>query len=295
MTPVAEMTAPPPAASAEPDSMEVLDILAKHENSCGELIAILEEIQARFGYLPEEALRIVSRETGASLVDVYGIATFYRLFSLKPRGKHLVCACLGTACHVRGAAGIVDELKHQLGVQPGETTPDGEFSLETANCLGACALGPIVVIDGRYFSKVRKRKVRELLDAAKKGFCAAPAEGQGRLFPVQVSCPHCNHSLMDPSYMLDNQPSIRVAALANGHTGRLRLSSLFGSYRIASDWDIPRRIVTRLFCPHCHEELCNGDPCPMCEAPAVPLIVEGGGTLDFCSRRGCGWHQLNLI
>jgi NADH-quinone oxidoreductase subunit E len=295
MSLVAEITDTPPAVDIEPDCKEVLEILAKHGNSRGELIAILEEIQARWGYLPEEALRTVSRETGVSLVDVYGIATFYRLFSLKPRGKHLVCACLGTACHVRGAAGIVDELQKQLGVAPGETTPDGEFSLETANCLGACALGPIVVIDGRYFSKVRKRKVRELLDAAKKGFCAAPADGQGRLFPVMVACPHCNHSLMDPSCMIDNQPSIRVSALADGHNGRLRLSSLFGSYRIAADWDIPRRIVTRLFCPYCHEELCNGDPCPLCEAPVVPLIVEGGGTLDFCSRRGCGWHQLNLI
>ncbi len=127
------------------------------------LIGILGEIQGRYGYLPEMALRAVAETTGRSLVDVYGVATFYRAFSLRPRGKHLISVCLGTACHVRGAPVTLGEFERQLGVRAGETTEDGEFTLETVNCLGACALGPIVVVDGRYFSNVRTPKAREIL------------------------------------------------------------------------------------------------------------------------------------
>ena len=270
-------------------------ILAKHRGERAEMIAVLEDIQARFGYLPEKALRMVSEQTGRSLVDIYGIATYYRLFSLKPRGEHIICACTGTACHVRGAADVVDEFQKQLGVASGETTSDGQFTLETVNCLGACALGPIVVIDGRYFSKVRRRKVRELLDQARDGFGALPSEQDGMLFPVRVHCPHCNRSLMDPGVVLDSQPTIRLSALTDGHLGRLRLSSIFGSNLISAEWEIPQRSVVRVFCPHCNEEMLDGTPCPLCDAPLVSLLVGGGGTVQFCSRRGCGWHQLDLI
>lgn len=138
--------------TVELDAAEIAAMLDKHKDGGG-LIAVLEDIQERYGYLPENMLRLVSKQSGRSLVDVYGVATFYRSFSLKPRGKHLVCACLGTACHVRGASRTVEELERQLGIKAGETTPDGQFTLETVNCLGACALGPVVVIDGHYFSK----------------------------------------------------------------------------------------------------------------------------------------------
>ena len=111
-------------AEEEVDLKDILRILENHNEDRGGLIAILEEIQAEYGYLPEKSLRIASEKTGRSLVDVYSVATFYRSFSLKPRGKHLVCACLGTACHVRGAPRIVEELETQLGVQAGETTED---------------------------------------------------------------------------------------------------------------------------------------------------------------------------
>lgn len=114
-------------------------ILEKYQNGHGGLISILEEIQAVYSYLPREALEEVARQTGRSLVDIYGVATFYTAFSLEPRGKHLVSACLGTACHVRGGPAVAQELERQLGIKAGETTPDREFSLETVNCLGACA------------------------------------------------------------------------------------------------------------------------------------------------------------
>lgn len=124
------------------------------------LISILEDIQAEYSYLPEEALRIVAQKTSRSLVDIYGVATFYKAFSLKPRGKHLISVCLGTACHVRGGQAIASEFQRQLGIKPGETTPDHLITLETVNCLGACALGPIVVVDGHYFSNVSQNRVK---------------------------------------------------------------------------------------------------------------------------------------
>lgn len=148
---------------AQVDERKILVIVERHNADCGGLMAILEEIQESYGYLPEAALRVVAHATQRSLVDVYGVATFYHSFSLEPRGRHLVCACQGTACHVRGAAMIVKELERQLGIKAGQTTPDGEFTLETANCLGACALGPIVVVDGTYHSKVDVAAVKDIL------------------------------------------------------------------------------------------------------------------------------------
>jgi NADH-quinone oxidoreductase subunit E len=156
------------------DSKDILRILDKHNDDRGGLITILEEIQAEHGYLSEKALRIVSDKTGRSLVDIYGVATFYRSFSLKPRGKHLICACLGTACHVRGAPRVVEEFERQLGIEAGQTTADKVFTLETVNCLGACALGPIVVVDNHYFSNVDTAKVKHILEKVRAGL--SPAE-----------------------------------------------------------------------------------------------------------------------
>jgi len=155
------------AATSETDAGTVLGIVAKHEGAHGALIAALEDVQATYGYLPEAALRLVAERMDTSLVDVYGVATFYRAFTLKPRGRHVISCCLGTACHVRGAAGVVEEFQRQLGVEPGETTEDGEFTLETVNCLGACALGPIVMVDGEYFSKVATTGVSDIIEAAR--------------------------------------------------------------------------------------------------------------------------------
>ena len=156
-------------SEADGDSQDILGILEKHDGGGHGLIAILEEIQAKHGYLSEKALRTLGDRTGHSLVDIYGVATFYRSFSLQPRGKHLISAGLGTACHVRAAPRIVEELERQLGIKAGETTPDKEFTLETVNCLGACALGPVVVVDGRYFSHVDTAAVKRILEAARAG------------------------------------------------------------------------------------------------------------------------------
>ena len=282
-------------ACEDVDVTNILRILEKHNEDRGGLIAILEEIQGEYGYLPEEALRIVSDRSRRSLVDVYGVATFYRSFSLKPRGKHLVCACLGTACHVRGAPRIVEELKQQLRIKPGETTPDKEFTLETVNCLGACALGPVVVIDGHYFSKVRKSRIGQLLDEARKGFDGAEIGKDKRIFPISVSCPHCNRSFMDETSAIDGYPSIRVNISYNNEEGWLRLSCLYGSYNTVAELDIPDNTVVKFHCPHCGVEMPCTSRCSMCVAPMVPMLVHGGGVVRICSRRGCKNHMLDVV
>jgi NADH-quinone oxidoreductase subunit E len=128
------------------------------------LIPILQDLQSDLNWLPEEVLRAVADKLGVPLMDVYGAASFYRTFSLKPRGKHIITVCVGTACHVRGGQRIVDEIGRMLDLAPGETTPDRNFTLETVNCLGCCAIGPIVVVDGEYYGEMTTRKVGSVLE-----------------------------------------------------------------------------------------------------------------------------------
>jgi NADH-quinone oxidoreductase subunit E len=127
------------------------------------LISVLEEIQAKYRYLPREAMILVGERLGLPLSQVYSVATFYNAFSLQRRGRHGVCVCVGTACHVRGAQPVLNRLEETLHIKPGETTPDWNYSLETVNCLGACALGPIVVVDGKYSGQMHAKKVDDLL------------------------------------------------------------------------------------------------------------------------------------
>jgi len=272
----------------------VSGIIQKHKDSRGGLVAILQDIQARCGYLPSDALRRVAEETGRPLVDIYGVATFYRSFSLEPRGKHVCSVCLGTACHVRGGPVIAEEFGRQLKIRPGQTTADREFTLETVNCLGACALGPIVVADGHYFSNVSPVKVREIVDETRAGLDKVEIKTDQRVFPVEVSCPRCNHSLMDPEHLVDGYPSIRVTRSFGNQHGWLRLSCLYGSYTVESAYEVPEHAVVDFFCPHCHAHFVGGSSCPECGAPMVPMIVRGGGIVQICSRRGCRGHILDL-
>ncbi len=275
-------------------STSVSGILEKYKDGHGSLISILEEVQALYSYLPQDVLEYVAAETGRSLVDVYGVATFYRAFTLQPRGKHLITVCLGTACHVRGGPTIAHELQAMLGIKAGETTADKEFTLEIVNCLGACALGPVVVVDGHYFPKVTTSKLKGILDNARKGLEILEIEGDQRVFPVEVSCSRCNHSLMDPEFKIDGCPGIRVTiSFGNKHCW-LVMSSLYGSYKVESLYPIPEDTIVSIFCPHCHAQLIGGSKCSLCQAPMVPMIVKGGGIVQICSRRGCKGHMLDL-
>jgi len=272
---------------------QIQNIIQRHTGR-GSLIATLKEIQDIYSYLSEEALRLVADKTGRSLVEIYGVATFYKLFSLKPRGKHLVLSCSGTACHVRGGPTIAGEIEKQLQIKAGETTPDQEITFEKVNCLGACALGPIVVVDGHYFSNVTRPMVKDILYRTRVGLDRVDVTTDERIFPVEVSCPRCNHSLMDKSYRIDGYPSIRVTISSGGNHGWLRLSCLYGSFAVDCEFKVPAEAVVNFFCPHCHAELVGSSPCDRCAAPLVPMLVRGGGMVQICSRRGCRGHILDL-
>ena len=138
-------------------------IVSRYGSNRDSLISILQDIQSEYHYLPENVLRAVASQLGLPLIQVYGVATFFKAFSLEPRGQHIVSVCLGTACHVRGAPAVLDEVKRQLGIAPSETTEDMRFSLETVNCLGACAVGPIIVVDGKYHGQMRSGKIKKVL------------------------------------------------------------------------------------------------------------------------------------
>ena len=138
-------------------------ILKKYDHKKSSLIPILQDIQTINRWLPQETLKYVSEKMDISLMDVYSLVTFYKSFSLKPRGKHIVTVCSGTACHVRGGPKVLLEVENQLGITVGETTPDKNFTLETVRCLGACALGPLMVIDGKYYGQMNPKKVASTL------------------------------------------------------------------------------------------------------------------------------------
>lgn len=147
---------------------KVKSLAEKYNNQKNALICLLQDIQAEFNYLPQNALRLVSDTLGIPLIDIIGVATFYRAFSLEPRGEHTVTVCLGTACHVRGGQKILEEFEKKLGLEPGQTTEDKQFTLETVACLGCCAIGPVVVVDGEYNAQTSIRNVESILKKYRK-------------------------------------------------------------------------------------------------------------------------------
>jgi NADH:ubiquinone oxidoreductase subunit E len=150
------------------DTKDISTIIKKYNNKKSAMLAVLQDIQTKYNWLPPKALELVAVELCVPLIDVYSVATFYRAFSLTPRGKHICTVCLGTACHVRGAPIVLDRIENQLGVTPGKTTKDDNFTLETVNCLGACALAPIVVVDGEYYGQTTSQKVGGILGKYQK-------------------------------------------------------------------------------------------------------------------------------
>lgn len=277
------------------DERTIQRLIDENAQAPAALVAILQAIQRQHGYLPAEALKQVSRSTGRALADVYGVATFYRAFSLKPRGKHVVSACLGTACHVRGAATVVGELERQLGVGAGGTTADRQFSLETVNCLGACALGPVVVIDGHYVSKVNKGKVGQLLEDARAGRLGGAQGGPAAALALVVHCSRCRASLMDEEHPLDDLPAIHLGMKGQAGTGWWRASSLYGSKLRATDSADPEGAILNIYCPHCGEDLADGWRCFACRAPMISMAVGERAHLRLCRRLGCHGHMLDVV
>jgi NADH:ubiquinone oxidoreductase subunit E len=125
---------------------------------------VLQDVQKNYGYISQEAMQTVSQGLGVPIMEVYRVASFYKAFRLKPSGKNVLTMCTGTACHVRGSRLLLDQATGQLGVKPGEVTSDGLFSVEHVNCLGACALGPIVTENGSYYHHMTPGKLRKLIE-----------------------------------------------------------------------------------------------------------------------------------
>ena len=146
----------------QPQTLE--QILEGRRSQPNQLIEVLQDVQKNYGYISQETMRTVSQNLGVPLIEVYRVASFYKAFRLKPSGKHVLTFCTGTACHVRNATILLDQATSHLGVQLGEITPDGLFSIEHVNCLGACALGPIVVESGAYHPHMTPAKVRKLIE-----------------------------------------------------------------------------------------------------------------------------------
>jgi NADH:ubiquinone oxidoreductase subunit E len=147
-------------------------IIASYQARPTSLIMVLQDVQQEFSYLPQAALRRISVRMDLALSQIYGVATFYKAFSLEPRGKHVVSVCTGTACHVRNSQSILEKLERDLRVARGQTSADGEVTLETVNCVGACALGPVVMVDGKHYGHLTVGEVGKLVEVIRECPCS---------------------------------------------------------------------------------------------------------------------------
>ena len=143
---------------------EIEEIVRKYENQPTPLMMILSEVQTKFGYIPMEAQELISELTGIPVAEIYGVVTFYSFFSLNPKGKYVIGVCLGTACYVKGSKLIIDKFAQNLGIEPGQTTEDGLFTLDALRCIGACALAPAVRINDRVYPQMKVTDVDRILE-----------------------------------------------------------------------------------------------------------------------------------
>ncbi|MBQ7522460.1 MAG: NAD(P)H-dependent oxidoreductase subunit E [Clostridia bacterium] len=147
---------------------QINEICDRHINDKTPLMMILSDIQKEYGYVPIDVQEIVSERTGISVAEIYGVVTFYSFFSLKPKGKYIIGFCLGTACYVKGAQRVIDEFCEILGIEPGETTEDGMFTIDALRCIGACGIAPAVSINGTVYPKVQVNQVHSIIDEYRK-------------------------------------------------------------------------------------------------------------------------------
>jgi NADH-quinone oxidoreductase subunit E len=150
-----------------PEEAEVRRVVRKYGGRKRAVIQILQDLQEKLRWLAPATLEATARELGVPLAHVFSVATFYRSFSLAPRGRHICTVCMGTACHVRGGATILEHFERKLGLRAGETSADGDYTLERVNCLGACALAPLAVVDGKYYGQMTEAKADKVLASLK--------------------------------------------------------------------------------------------------------------------------------
>jgi len=152
------------ASELTKDEIITIDsIIKSNGESPGQLVKILQDIQSHLGYVPVEGQRLIADRLDVPVSKVYGIVSFYNFFRLFPPGKHSVTLCMGTACYVRGAKSVLDEIEKKYVVKPGQTTTDRRFSLEVIRCLGCCAIGPVITVDGKVYGRMKPAKVKEIL------------------------------------------------------------------------------------------------------------------------------------
>lgn len=157
---------------SEAAARQISEICDRHAGAKTPLIMILSDIQNEYGYVPLEAQELVSEKTGIPVAEIYGVVTFYSFFSLQPNGRHVIGCCLGTACYVKGAQGVIDKFSELLGIAPGQTTPDGMFTLDALRCIGACAAAPAVTIDGKIYARVTPDDVEGIIAEYRNGGAA---------------------------------------------------------------------------------------------------------------------------
>ncbi|MCR5737519.1 MAG: NAD(P)H-dependent oxidoreductase subunit E [Eubacterium sp.] len=147
---------------------KIEEICDRYTNEKTPLMMILSDIQNEYGYIPLEVQEIVSKKTGISVAEIYGVVTFYSFFSLTPKGKYVIGCCLGTACYVKGAQRVIDKFSEILNIGPGETTEDGLFTLDALRCIGACGIAPAVTINGKVYPKMEVSQVEEVIDSYRR-------------------------------------------------------------------------------------------------------------------------------
>jgi len=150
-------------AGTKEQEQKLKEAIALHKDQDGALMPVIQAAQHIYGYMPEEVQRMVAEGMGVSLAEVYGIVTFYSQFSLTPKGKYRISICMGTACYVVGAGDVLDKFEKELGIKDGECTPDMKFSLDSARCVGACGLAPVLFINDKVYGKVDVDMVPEIL------------------------------------------------------------------------------------------------------------------------------------
>lgn len=146
---------------------QINEIIDKYVNETTPLMMILSDIQKEYGYIPLDVQELVSERTGIPVAEIYGVVTFYSFFSLQPKGKYVIGCCLGTACYVKGAQQVIDKFSELLGINPGETTKDGLFTIDALRCIGACGIAPAVSINGKVYPKVAVSAVKGIIDEYK--------------------------------------------------------------------------------------------------------------------------------
>ena len=142
---------------------KLIAVINAHKDIKGSMMPILQQAQEIYGYLPLEVQKIIARETGASVEEIFGIVTFYSQFKLNPNGKYAIAVCLGTACYVKGAQELLDAIEAEIGVKAGDTSPDGKYSVEATRCIGACGLAPVLTVNGEVYGRLTKKDIPGIL------------------------------------------------------------------------------------------------------------------------------------